>query len=233
MPFMMIDKPIKRRTLAQDIVKLFEEMIIDGKLKVGEKLPPEQELSNNLHVSRNVIREAINTLATEGLITKLGNKGSFIAVPDYKIIEDSIKRMLVLGNLSVDEIFEIRTTIEVAAAGLAAIKAKKTDIVKLTEIVNTMSKVYNDKEKWCAYDLKFHIEVSALSRNPLIYHLIKPLNTHLLYWIEIGYDVGGPVIADHIEIHDSIKMNDPITTEKIMKRHITQAYERVKKCLSM
>ena len=225
MPF---TKDFIRRTLSQDIVEYLEEMIIEGKLKIGEKLPPELELSNNFGVSRNVVRESINTLATKGLVNKLGTKGTFIAVPNYEILENSIQRMLVLGNLSIDEMFEFRMTLELAIVEIAARKAKPEDLTKLSEIVEMMPLVSTDREKWFDHDLNFHIEVSKLSKNPLFIHLLKPLNIHLLYWIKLGYEVGGAVVSDHIEIFNAIKKNDPEAAKSLMKKHLMLAYTRVK-----
>ncbi|MBI9102523.1 MAG: FadR family transcriptional regulator [Spirochaetales bacterium] len=75
-------KPIKPATPVQQVVRTMEDHILEGRLKPGDKLPPERELAAAMNVSRPVIHEGLLELAAKGLITMKPRHGSWIN--DYR-----------------------------------------------------------------------------------------------------------------------------------------------------
>jgi GntR family transcriptional repressor for pyruvate dehydrogenase complex len=199
-------------------------MIMDESLKVGDKLPPEQTLAKRLGVSRNVLREAIKGLHERGLISVTPGKGAFIAKPTSKILTDTLNRLVVLGDITPRQLYEIRIPLEVVGAGLAAKRASREQLDKLNNLVRQMPQAADNVEEWCNIDLQFHVTIAEASGNPLLQAIISPLAGLLLKLFAAGYSKEGEVkmgISKHRQIYESMNKGDKIGAEKAMKEHLT------------
>ncbi|MFI6457741.1 FadR/GntR family transcriptional regulator [Streptosporangium amethystogenes] len=119
--------PVSRlRPAYQQVADQLRELILNGSLASGHRLPPEADLGGNFGVSRSTVREALRVLASQGLVRTVRGTtgGTFIAhvepdqVSDY--LETSIGLMSGSDTLTLADILEAREMLEVRAAGLAA-----------------------------------------------------------------------------------------------------------------
>lgn len=108
----------KQKTLKEQIVETIKESIAVGKFKPGERIC-ESKLAEDLGISRTPLREAIQTLEAEGFLKVIPRKGAVVSDYSEKDIQD---------------IYEIKATLEGLAARLAAVSLTDADIDKLTEI---------------------------------------------------------------------------------------------------
>ena len=166
-------------TRTSSIVKQLEELIIDGSLQPGEKIPSERQLCTKLKASRPVIREAVKELRGRGIINTQHGKGSFVA--DFlenfspqntlsKVYEDHPR---MLFNL-----LEVREVLEGQAARLAAERASEKDLHNITKAFNAMSVAYQSKEKVmnaAKLDHAFHRSIYEASHNPVLIHTLQNL----------------------------------------------------------
>ncbi|MBW1814590.1 MAG: FadR family transcriptional regulator, partial [Deltaproteobacteria bacterium] len=88
-------KPIKSESLKEIFISRFENLILSGKLSIGQKLPSERELALQLGVSRPVVHEGLVDLASKGLITLTPRIGT--VVNDYRT-EGSLAMLTSLFN---------------------------------------------------------------------------------------------------------------------------------------
>ena len=117
---------LKKQTLVDDFIVRFEEMILSGKLSIGEKLPSERDLAAKLGVSRPVVHEGLIDLASKGLITRTPAGGAVIN--DYRK-DGSLSMLTSLLNFQgglpesrlAESTLEFRALIEVENARLAAL----------------------------------------------------------------------------------------------------------------
>ncbi|MEE8601378.1 FadR/GntR family transcriptional regulator [Euzebya tangerina] len=190
------------------------DRIVSGDLSLGAKLPNEGELGDLFGVSRLTAREALKALGSEGLIeTKRGvNGGSFIVAPAPAHVADRLETSVGLLSaaevLSVQDLLEARSMVEVPAARLAAERRTEDDVTQLRICVE------EEVEVSSALDVRlaFHDRVVGASKNPLLSIMSRsvhqPLRTRFLrdkagaaFWRDVHHDHGR--IADAIAAGDA------------------------------
>jgi GntR family transcriptional regulator, transcriptional repressor for pyruvate dehydrogenase complex len=108
--------------------------ITSGRLRAGERLPPEPELCVKTGVSRSTVREALRLLASQHLIvtTRGVTGGSFVAHPDAEQLSEALSTGLTLLNnaaaIGFTDLLEVRRALEIPAAGLAAIRRSEAHL---------------------------------------------------------------------------------------------------------
>ena len=123
----------KQNRIFQDVVDQIQEAIIDGKLKVGDRLPSERELKDTLQTSRSTLREALRVLEQKGLIEiKLGTGGGAVvkAVTTDQVTE-SLDLLIRSQKVSLTHLAEFRESIEGDVVAIAARRAGSKDIKRL------------------------------------------------------------------------------------------------------
>jgi GntR family transcriptional repressor for pyruvate dehydrogenase complex len=123
-------RPIHTRRAFEEICERIREQLALGVLKPGDKLPPERELAQQLHVSRNVLREALRSLEMAGVLQlRKGVKGgAFIREGDTSRMNGVMRDMLSLGTISVRELSEARIHVLDLVVRLACANARQADL---------------------------------------------------------------------------------------------------------
>lgn len=168
MEFQKISSP----SLRELFVDQLEHMILSGKLKIGEKLPPERQLAQMMQVSRAVVNSGISELEKKGFLIVKPRSGTFVA--DYRR-KGTIDTLLAImkyngGNLKNEEIrsiFELRLALDSLAAKLCISKLKDEDIQLLLEKVENIRTAATNNEAILAA-FEFQHEFALLSGNTLI-----------------------------------------------------------------
>jgi GntR family transcriptional repressor for pyruvate dehydrogenase complex len=200
-----------------------EEMIHGEALKVGDKLPSEQELAEKFGVSRNILREALKTLKERGLISVRTGDGSYVAKPKPEILTNVVTRLIRLSDVTLRDVIELRSAIEVVASGLAAERAEPADIDELRVVITSMEAHREDVDRWAQAELRFHRTVANATKNPLFPSFIQALSSHLYNLFVEGYHkpTAAPHgIAGHKAILNAIKARDKKKAEKAMLTHL-------------
>src|SRR5215471_3927068 len=124
---MTIDyKGIVAHGLAVQIASKIREAILEGRFKVDERLPTEEELATRFGVSRPTIREALKRLAAQNLIRsrRCPSGGTFVNQPSSQearlAVANAASLLVSLGEFSLQEIAEARTELELVCCRLAA-----------------------------------------------------------------------------------------------------------------
>ena len=201
--------------------------ITSGRLRPGERLPPEPELCVRTGVSRSTVREALRLLASQHLIvtTRGVTGGSFVAHPDAEQLSEGLSTGLTLltnsAGVGFADLIELRRALEVPATGLAA--ARHTE-AHLTEIAAAMiDPLLDDLDSMMAAHSLFHSAVAKATGNPLFELVTRPLY-HVTYGEEIvgnlpkGY--WERIDADHRELLDCIRRGEPETATAAARRHL-------------
>lgn len=121
---MFTPDPVRRPR--EQVEEQLRKAIVTGVFKRGDRLPSEVELAKEFHVARSTIREALQSLAADGLVTKSSGVGggSFVQNIDHEMVRDAVTNslgtILKVGALSFEEVMEVRRIVEVSAARLAA-----------------------------------------------------------------------------------------------------------------
>ena len=120
-------KPVREKRAFEEVADRVRKMLENGELQVGDRLPPERELSKQLSVSRAALREALRTLENAGLLElrpgKLG--GAFVTDARPQAISDNMSDLLRLGGISLAHLTESRAWIEEVVVRVACERAEE------------------------------------------------------------------------------------------------------------
>lgn len=168
--------PIKNQRLYQQVIQQIKDLIYQGKLKKGDRLPSERDLTSMLGVSRASIREAFSALELLGLIETRPGEGTFISETlESKAIEP-LSLIFMLEQDKQGDLFQIRLILEVECARLAALYADKEQINIMENCVENMEKFFDDEEINFQADKKLHYTIAKSSKNVLLYHILNAIS---------------------------------------------------------
>jgi GntR family transcriptional repressor for pyruvate dehydrogenase complex len=157
----------------EDIAVQIKEAILQGHLKVGDRLPNERDLGALFKVSRPTVREAIRSLEATGVVeVRRGVYGGiFITEPKPDQVGRALEALLRFRGATVAELVEFRSTFEAETAYLAAKRATDKQIEALMKLATSVNKVAmateEPWEKFIQLDIAFHEEIAIASQNQI------------------------------------------------------------------
>jgi GntR family transcriptional repressor for pyruvate dehydrogenase complex len=166
---------IARTSLQKQIVQQIELLIDDGKLKHGDKLPPERKLAQLFKVSRHSVREAIRTLEEKNVLKSKPGSGTFVLIEDKSRVLEYIAGVIGKEKKEQQEVFQFRKLLEPQIAGLAAENATENDVVQLSKILEKQKKCCDDIESVKKYDQDFHLILAGATGNSILVKIVKLL----------------------------------------------------------
>jgi GntR family transcriptional repressor for pyruvate dehydrogenase complex len=161
-------EPIQRETVMDMVARRIEQLVRNGDLKAGDRLPPEPELAQMLRVSRGSLREALKGLMYLGLIKSRAGDGTYIQSSLSRVLSQHFQWMILLNDVKHLEIYELRRIIEPDAAALAARRATPEDIDRLQVALDGMAQARGNPELFRTFDIQFHEAFAQASGNAAI-----------------------------------------------------------------
>jgi len=150
------------------------QAIASGRLRPGDRLPPEQEQARGFRVSRASVREALRSLVEMGLVTTVRGRGggSFVnrANPDpvARNLGEAMDVLLHLDAINVAELLEARRALERTCAQLAAHRHSAAHVTAMERILAAARDPALATERWLELDVRFHREVAASAENRVL-----------------------------------------------------------------
>ena len=216
-------KSIKRESITERSTATLKDFIIKGRLKTGDFLPPELELSKRLGIGRTTLREAIKTLELQGFVKKKHGVGVMVVEESDKAAEDMLRLMLIRGKSSLKELFEVRYCLELKAVELAAINGTEEEIAEIESFVSIMQDSITRMDEYIEADIGFHLAIAKASHNnllALILHAIRPLFEEL-FEATLKYDHHPERSMNyHEKIYQAINIRDVDAAVDAMKNHL-------------
>lgn len=206
-----------------------KKLMLEREYKPGERLPSENELAASFGVSRISVRQAIQRLATMGLIETRWGEGNFVREPDAGTYVNDLLPMIYLSRDSDRHIWEFRMGSEVECAYLAAGRITDDALDFLREKLEEMREMcaQGDVDRYIAADLAFHCRVFEATENPIFIQTAAILKDVLMDSITtftraLGENEG---IYHHQRILSALEKRDPPLARQMMRDHISSAYE--------
>lgn len=234
-------EPLKTDSLKDVFVSKFEHLILSGKLSVGEKLPSERELVNQLKVSRSVVHAGLLDLAAKELI--IINQKTGAIVNDFKK-EGSLSILLPLVNYhglklptnTQKDLLAIRLLFETEAARLSAANRTEQHIESLAKAISKEDKLQelNTKEI-AALDFEFHFTIMEASGNfffPLLLNSFKPIYLDLVELFYSDAMVCETVFNYHKELYLAIKNQNEAACKSIMTTLLNHGAEHLEQMIN-
>lgn len=164
-----LHSPRRGETLAAQVAAQLRDMVAGGDWPVGGKIPTEQELTEQLDVSRNTVREAVRSLVHSGLLRPRPGDGTYVVATNE--LEVAIRRRL--DTAKTDDVFEVRMVLEQRAATLAVENATPDDLLAIRACLDNRDAALEarDSNAFFAADAEFHRAVVRAGHNDLLTEL--------------------------------------------------------------
>lgn len=217
---------VDRKTLSKQVVDRIVQLLVSGQLKPGDKLPPELELIEILQVSRPVMREALSSLESLGVITRKTRGGTYL---NNKIDSHPFSIMLALSMDNLQAIIEARMVLEL---GLVTMAAEKITDEQLKELKITIDQIAESPDdNYGEIDKKFHNIIALSANNPVVEGMIDSLLiTHDKVNKQIKFRERDLTVEFHQKIYDALANRDPQEAFIQMYRHLSYVRDKILKC---
>ncbi|MDQ3398417.1 MAG: FadR family transcriptional regulator [Deinococcota bacterium] len=219
-------RDIARSRLSGEVVKHLSNAIHEGRFLPGERLTSERALSEELGISRPILREALQVLETQGLVITHHGRGTFITNASTELLNADPTRWLTRNQRRVREFYEARLVIEPECAALASQRAKPEHIADLQNIISRAEKVIQQGEvvAFIGLDIDFHRMVAKMAGNALLYKMLDTVINPDTDLRKVLHRLPGhPSLAHdrHVRILSAIKKRKP----KEARHEMTSALE--------
>lgn len=235
------DLRIERRPkLAERVVVALRGKVLGGEFTPGQKLPTESQLTETFGVSRTVVREAIATLAADGLVEPRQGAGVFVMErPTQAFAAISAENGTSISNAL--NVLEVRMGIEIESAGLAAVRRNAAQEAKIQEAFFEFERLLGIGQPTGKTDFAFHRAIAAATNNPFYVEVLEALGSRT-----IPCDVTSPWGTDsvltreyqeglqreHLVIMRAISGGDAEAARAGMRAHLAASQERYRQRLN-
>jgi GntR family transcriptional regulator, transcriptional repressor for pyruvate dehydrogenase complex len=207
------------------IVRTVNDRIKSERLRVGDPVPSEMAFANELGVSRTVVREAFRALATLGVLQLVNGRRARVGATDAGVLGLVLDHAVHTDRVSIQQIYDVRRTIEVRTAALAALRRTDEEAAAIRGHAAAMRATFRRLGEAMEHDIAFHIAIAGASRNPLFALIVGSFDVITRQTWRIGWD-SRPTDDDRmasVECHEriaaAIAAREPRTAEASMAAH--------------
>jgi GntR family transcriptional repressor for pyruvate dehydrogenase complex len=154
-------------SLVSRVVHGIRQLIRSEGLRIGDPLPSESAIGEELGVSRAVVREAYRSMAALKLISVGNGRRARVSEVDPEVLALVIDHGVQTDQVSIQQILDVRRTIEMRTVGLAALRRTDKEAREILALAAAMRSDFADAEKVMEHDIGFHEMIARASRNPI------------------------------------------------------------------
>lgn len=214
---------VRRERLSEQVIQQLVEEIVGGRWQASEALPTERELAQRFGVSVPVVRESMRALSAKGLVRVRHGVGAFVTTTDEWNSAEPLSFLMRRERSTLLSVHEVRATLELEIAPLAAIHASDEQIDGLAAALDVMIVYHDHPAKHCSADLDFHLGLARATANPMFAVVLQPITA----LIQEGIIRGGGLsearargIREHQAIYESVRRHDPSAAREAMVEHM-------------
>ncbi len=203
-----------------------KQLMLTGELTPGSKLPPERELARRFGVNRGSLRQVLKVLEIMGVINQRVGDGTYLNRSAESILNEPLDFLIVLDDLTHQELFETRLIVEPELAARAAERATPADLASLLKSIEDMQNSRTLEERLDA-DMAFHECIFRAAGNRICFLLFRVIHRTLLSSMDRLHgivDIEQPVAA-HKAIYKAINARSPDDARRRMQAHLAGARE--------
>ncbi len=221
---------VRRATIKDQIVVKLRDQIVRRVWPPGTKIPSENQLTRRLGVSRVSLREALQQLASLGLLESRQGGGTYVREYSGEILFNPLFPMLALDKTDVLNVLEYRRIVEKGTVALVMEKAGPKNIEELEAAYGEMVRQKNDAHAFARADLDFHLALARATGNPIIIKvndIIRNILSVSMDKIVLSLGVRDG-LSYHRRILGAIKAHDADLAESLIEEHILKTIKRLK-----
>lgn len=212
-------------SMVSKVIHDLRRMIRSEGLRIGDPLPSEAAIGEQLGVSRAVVREAYRSMAALRLIDVGNGRRARVATVDPEVLALVIDHGVQTDQVSVQQILDVRRTIEMRTVGLAALRRTDKEAREVTALAAAMRADFKQTDKVMEHDIAFHETIARASRNPMFalmvgsFHVVTR-QTWRIGWVARETDADrSDNVACHEAIAAAIAAQDRAAAEVQMAAH--------------
>jgi GntR family transcriptional repressor for pyruvate dehydrogenase complex len=227
-------QPIYPTRVSDNAVDQILNLIAEGRLQPGDRLPSERELVRQLEVSRTSVREALRALEARGIIEVRPGSGSFVRGSSQEETRPNWVPWLLAHRQEIMQLVELREALETRAAYLAATRTSQEQIEAMKNAIDRMSEAIenSDPDLTVQADKAFHESVAKACGNELIAYLLNAANEALADPRGAILSLPGRAaksLAEHRLIWQAIANRNPEQAEAAVLHHIEGVVKDLKR----
>ena len=214
--------PISRKKTYELVAERLVAEIGERRLRPGDALPTERQLTQEYKVGRSSIREALRMLESQGLIESRGS-GMFAVAEFRNPLNQSLSLLLSLDASNLRELYEMRMLIEGELAALAAQRRTDEDLGRMLTALREMRDGLDSEQQYIDADVRFHLAIAGASKNRFALHMMQALRELFHRALSSVYHIpGSPAtsLEQHQQILDAIAAGRPQEARSAMQEHL-------------
>ena len=230
-----VGRSLDRRTARELIADKLMVLVATNMLRPGDELPGERELASVLHVSRETVRGAIQTLAARGIIEVSQGSRSRVADVDLSDVTVTIASPNAIDSYDLEDVHAARLHIELKVVGDAADKIDEETLKKLESLLDAQKLCGDDAMRFLICDREFHVGIYRACGNPLLSDFVTDLYTYMMDFRRSAMSRPGAIEAsykDHGEIVAALRRRDRAAVVAAFHHHLIRIYETTKDMLA-
>jgi GntR family transcriptional regulator, transcriptional repressor for pyruvate dehydrogenase complex len=223
-------RQVRKTRVYHEIVDQIRELIAAGRIKPGDRLPPERELAELFKASRNSVRDAIRVLEQMGLIESRQGDGTYVRSVGADELAEPLALMLLQSRTQMRELWEVRRVLEPAMAEYAASRITDEELDELETILDSQRRRVEAGFTALEEDTAFHYGIAEAARNTVMLRTLDTLVDLLRQSRERSLqqrDRPAYSLAGHVRILAALRRRDPEGARDEMLRHLRDIEERV------
>ncbi len=222
----------RRERLGDQLYGQILEQIVSGRVKEGDRLPTELEISTLFGVSRPIVREALLRLRADGLLRARPGIGTFVVKRPPEKVTTLGKTAALAGYLRA---VEVRLPVEGTIARLAAERRTEEELARIDRDQRAFAHAIRERRARAAEDLAFHASVADAAHNDVFCKVLDEIRAGVAGFMGVSLALTSAgsearahsVEEEHERIVDAIRASDGDAAQLAMQYHITQARLRV------
>jgi len=222
----------KDSTLSDTVYEKLLQMIVRGEFSVGKKLPTEHVLSEQLEVSRPILRRALKQLRNDDVIVSRQGSGSYVKRrPELAVLD-----FAPIGSIAdIQRTFEFRVALEGEAAYLCAIRRTDEELMQIKEALKALDSCIENNKLGTDADVFLHDAICKASHNHYFSATLNSMKPNIYTGINLTRNLSlqkpqqrlDLVQQEHYQIVDAIERQDPEAARNSMRTHLGNARHRV------
>lgn len=209
------------------LLATFKQLISEGTLAPGARLPAERELAASLHVSRGSLRQVLKMLEIMGVVSQRVGDGTYLNAAAHSMLAEPMEFLILLDGISFEELMDARLIVEPELAARAATRASAEQVTALRHSLDRMEAGNGHHIEAVEGDLQFHRTIFQMAENRVCSLMFSMVHESLHKLMEITsrmVDLDHTVRLHH-RIYTAIRKGDAAEARSRMFSHLTDAKE--------
>lgn len=206
------------------LLSAFKNLISEGALTPGSRLPAERDLAETFQVSRSSLRQALKALEIMGVVSQRVGDGTYVNLSPA-LLGEPMEFLILLNGISFNELMDARLIVEPELAARAADRASREDLSALRIEMEAMEQSEKSHPAFIRHDLEFHKAIFRMAGNRVCSMLFSVVHQslHDLMAVTSRLVPAEHTLNLHHRIYIAIRRRDPEEARRRMAEHLQDA----------